>query len=103
MATVTVVEEFDPDFFLHGPRIKTAPTHFPSVGDLQHTKLQSKRGEKIPEKKSKGKRIRYETKDARKVERTKQRARRTEKAELAGGKASKRKGSGKSKKKGGSR
>ncbi|KAJ7188142.1 nucleolar protein 12-domain-containing protein [Mycena filopes] len=83
LATVTVVEDFDPDM-LHGPRLKSAPA--PSTVSVPHT-LPEKSNSERPKKKIRPKKVRYETKDARKVERTKQRARRTEKAELAGGKA----------------
>jgi ribosomal RNA-processing protein 17 len=92
LATVTVVEDFDPDTFLHGPRLESVPT--PSVPSGPHTlpgKLKLVNSER-PKKKPKPKKVRYETKDERKVERTKQRARRTEKAELAGGKAARKKG-----------
>jgi ribosomal RNA-processing protein 17 len=43
------------------------------------------------------KKVRYETKAARKATRATQRARRTEKAELAGGKAARKKAGGKNK------
>ncbi|KAJ7783290.1 nucleolar protein 12-domain-containing protein [Mycena metata] len=85
LATVTVVEDFDPDTFIHGPRLKSAPA--PSTTPAPHT-LPGRINSERPKKKVRPKKVRYETKDARKVERTKQRARRTEKAELAGGKAS---------------
>ncbi|KAJ7045624.1 nucleolar protein 12-domain-containing protein [Mycena alexandri] len=85
LATVTVVEDFDPDTFIHGPRLESAPA--PSTTPVPHT-LPEKINSERPKKKVRPKKVRYETKDARKVERTKQRARRTEKAELAGGKAS---------------
>ncbi|KAJ7251539.1 nucleolar protein 12-domain-containing protein [Mycena haematopus] len=90
LATVTVVEDFDPDTFIHGPRlVKSAPTASASTSlPTPQTKAHSER----PKRKSKPKKIRYETKDARKIERTKQRARRTEKAELAGGKEARHKG-----------
>ncbi|KAJ6625527.1 nucleolar protein 12-domain-containing protein [Mycena sp. CBHHK59/15] len=89
LATVTVVEDFDPDSFIHGPRLKTTPAQSASSVPLPlPVKPNSDRLKRTP----KPKKVRYETKDARKVERTKQRARRTEKAELAGGKAARRKG-----------
>ncbi|KAJ7287421.1 hypothetical protein C8J57DRAFT_585752 [Mycena rebaudengoi] len=91
LATVTVVEDFDPDSFIHGPRLPSQP--MTSAPNPLPVKPSSER----PKKKPKPKKIRYETKDDRKVERTKQRARRTEKAELAGGKASRRKGTTKKK------
>lgn len=89
LATVTVVEDFDPDTFIHGPRLKSAPA--PSTTPAPHTLPGRVNSERL-KKKVRPKKVRYETKDARKVERTKQRARRTEKAELAGGKAARKKG-----------
>ncbi|KAK0485871.1 nucleolar protein 12-domain-containing protein [Armillaria novae-zelandiae] len=83
LATVAVVEDFDPDMLIHGPP-KTAPSvpsEFPP-STVPRTKPLSK-----PKAKSK---VRYQTKGARKVEQTKQHARRREKAELAGGKAARR-------------
>ncbi|KAJ7446171.1 nucleolar protein 12-domain-containing protein [Mycena galericulata] len=97
LATVTVVEDFDPDAFIHGPRLTSIPTPFTSSAPTVAAKPTSER----PKKKIRPKKIRYETKDARKVERTKQRARRTEKAELAGGKAGRKKGPPKKKGNGG--
>lgn len=102
LATVTVVEDFDPDSFIHGPRIKTDPaTRQPLPMEIKPPTKPSR--DATLKKKSKSKKIRYETKDARKLERTKQRARRTEKAELAGGKASRKRFSSASRKKGGSK
>ncbi|KAJ7780552.1 nucleolar protein 12-domain-containing protein [Mycena maculata] len=86
LATVTVVEDFDPDSFIHGPRLKSVPTPSSTAAPGTHPRPVKANSER-PKKKIRPKKIRYETKDARKVERTKQRARRTEKAELAGGKA----------------
>ena len=92
LATVTVVEDFDPDSIIHGPPKTDTPTaSFPSRSELKSPQppLQSKPLQRATNrKKPREKKIRYETKDARKREQTKQRARRTEKAELAGGKAS---------------
>lgn len=92
LATVTVVEDFDPDTIIHGPPKPDRSDHPPiAQPDRQEQKpkpsrqLQSNTGSS---KKSRPRKIHYETADARKKERTKQRARRTEKAELAGGKAS---------------
>ncbi|KAF8070548.1 nucleolar protein 12-domain-containing protein [Lyophyllum atratum] len=101
-ATVTVVEDFDPDSFIHGPRIPTdSEKRQPSAIATQTATINpsTSRDNALPKKKMKAKKIRYQTKEERKVERTKQRARRTEKAELAGGKASRKKGA--SKRKGG--
>ncbi|KAG6845902.1 hypothetical protein H0H87_000708 [Tephrocybe sp. NHM501043] len=97
MATVTVVEDFDPDTFIHGPRatsdtIKSAP----STSTAPTSKASASQPKLVP-KKAKPQKIRYQTKSERKAERTKQRARRTEKAELAGGKSSRRKGASKGK------
>ncbi|KAJ7703088.1 nucleolar protein 12-domain-containing protein [Mycena rosella] len=88
LATVTVVEDFDPDTFIHGPRLITVPS---TSSAPPPAPVQTNNSER-PKRKPKAKKVRYETKDARKVERTKQRARRTEKAELAGGKAGRKKG-----------
>ena len=91
LATVTVVEDFDPDTIIHGPPKPDRSDHppIPQPDRLEpkpklSRQLQSNTG---PSKKSRQRKIPYETADARKKERTKQRARRTEKAELAGGKA----------------
>lgn len=85
LATVTVVEDFDPAALLHElpPALSPPP--------LSITKTKEKEKEKrSPEKKSNSNtKSRYQTKRQRVTERTKQRARRTEKAERAGGKASK--------------
>ena len=90
LATVTVVEDFDPDSFIHGPRIKTDPALSSSSTNYPSTAVKPKRDKSRNE--AKAKKARYETKDARKVERTEQRTRRAEKAELARGKAARRKG-----------
>ncbi|KAG5648532.1 hypothetical protein DXG03_003143 [Asterophora parasitica] len=104
-ATVTVVEDFDPDTFIHGPRITNDSRikHQPPPADpgLPPQSSSTARDKPAPKKKTATKKVRYQTKGERMVERTKQRARRTEKAELAGGKASRKKGS--SKRKGGSK
>ncbi|KAF5380377.1 hypothetical protein D9615_004506 [Tricholomella constricta] len=103
-ATVTVVEDFDPDTFIHGPHITndSAKHQSPPV-DTQTSTMKSRtpHDKTVLKKKVKTKKIRYQTKGDRMVERTKQRARRTEKAELAGGKASRKKGA--SKRKGGTK
>jgi ribosomal RNA-processing protein 17 len=84
LATVTVVEDFDPDSIIHGPPPCASHESRPTVTT---TKLAR---DNTPSKKPpKGKnKVKYETKAERRVEQRKQRARRTEKAELAGGKAS---------------
>lgn len=96
-ATVTVVEDFDPDTFIHGPRITNDPVNVqpPPADTLSSTPKPSTTRDKTMPKKIRPKKVRYQTKGERMVERTKQRARRTEKAELAGGKASRKKGTSK--------
>ncbi|KIK67302.1 hypothetical protein GYMLUDRAFT_37386 [Collybiopsis luxurians FD-317 M1] len=98
LATVAIVQDFDPDTLLHGPTKPVSNVEpvqqmvnndsLPSKASHSHP---SKVSHSQPSKKTKSKKIRYETKAARKTERTRQRTRRTEKAELAGGKASRRK------------
>ncbi|KAF4620688.1 hypothetical protein D9613_000768 [Agrocybe pediades] len=91
LATVTVVEDFDPDTIIHGPAKPEQPKDSaPSSSSISQSKATTTITKKAVLKKhrTKEKKIRYETKDARRRERTKQHARRTEKAELAGGKAS---------------
>lgn len=90
LATVTVVEDFDPDTIRHGPLRSSPPTppsqelssNLPSKKPTPQFNMQprSQKNQTKPQK------IRYQTKEARKTERVKQLARRTEKAERAGGK-----------------
>jgi len=91
-ATVTVVEDFDPDSFIHGPRIVNGAAKYqtPSIQALP-TSASISHDKASPRRKIKMKKVRYQTKEERNVERTKQRARRTEKAELVGGRASRKK------------
>ncbi|KAF5322412.1 hypothetical protein D9619_001873 [Psilocybe cf. subviscida] len=100
LATVTVVEDFDPDTIIHGPE-KPEPSTAPRPGfstakatPPPELPPSSRRIAKKSQPKVREKKIRYETKDARKREQTKQRARRTEKAERAGGKASRKSNAG---------
>ena len=88
LATVTVVEDFDPDTIIHGPPKPDHPP-IPRPDRLEPKPKPSRQSQTNTgsSKKSRQRKIPYETADARKKERTKQRARRTEKAELAGGKA----------------
>ncbi|KJA29039.1 hypothetical protein HYPSUDRAFT_33549 [Hypholoma sublateritium FD-334 SS-4] len=96
LATVTVVEDFDPDTLIHGPPKAAAdPQQYAPAEPAAPPKPKAGKP-KIRERK-----VRYETKDARKREQVKQRKRRTEKAELAGGKASRRPSGGKGKRHGG--
>ncbi|KAF9227266.1 hypothetical protein BS17DRAFT_800325 [Gyrodon lividus] len=96
LATVTVVEDFDPSALLHAPPNTLS---LPVTGDTPPHRLMAKIKGKEKEKakkdsintKSKSKKnekVKYQTKAARLAERSKQRIRRTEKAERAGGKAS---------------
>ncbi|KAF8967841.1 nucleolar protein 12-domain-containing protein [Flammula alnicola] len=89
LATVTVVEDFDPDTIIHGPPKPDASTESYSTPSSQPPSSSKKSKPKVKERK-----IRYETKDARMREQKKQRKRRSEKAELAGGKASRKPSSG---------
>ncbi|EIW82804.1 hypothetical protein CONPUDRAFT_151861 [Coniophora puteana RWD-64-598 SS2] len=111
LATVTVVEDFDPSSFIYGPEASTSETDphgdSRSAGDggdprtraLPKGKAKNrddgraeKKGASVSsgkKEKAKGKKVKYETKAERKTTRTKQFARRTEKAERAGGKVSK--------------
>ncbi|KAG2146469.1 nucleolar protein 12-domain-containing protein [Suillus bovinus] len=96
LATVTVVEDFDPATFLHSPPMTgsapadrsdaPSPTSVKPKGKekAQNDPLKSKRKVK---KNEKTKSVKYQTKAARLAERSKQRVRRTEKAERAGGKS----------------
>lgn len=89
LAIVTVVEDFDPDMIIHGPsKLDNLPIGTPDRLEIKSSRQpQSNTGHRPPlRKKLRERKIPYETSDARKKERTKQRARRTEKAELAGGK-----------------
>ncbi|KAG2368346.1 nucleolar protein 12-domain-containing protein [Suillus spraguei] len=99
LATVTVVEDFDPTAFLHGPPMTgSALADRPDSPSSTSVKLKGKeRAQKdhlMPKVKAKAKKnekmksVKYQTKAARLAERSKQRARRTEKAERAGGKSS---------------
>lgn len=88
LATVAVVEDFDPDTLIHGD----VPPPLPSDNAYPAPVKSVPRISKSAPTKSKPKKVRYQTKDARKADRSKQHARKLEKAELAGGKASRRKG-----------
>ena len=98
LATVTVVEDFDPSTLIHGPPTDTSPedvpagTTTPAPTSAAAKAPASKLSSSAAKKKVRPKDIKYETKAARKTARAKQHARKTEKAERAGGKASRRKG-----------
>ncbi|EGO00001.1 hypothetical protein SERLA73DRAFT_180357 [Serpula lacrymans var. lacrymans S7.3] len=97
-ATVTVVEEFEPETLIHGPSTsalpeKSVPHYAPNPSTTKSKGKEKDRGgvtqlKSSAKKSEKVKKIRYQTKAARQADRSKQRARRTEKAERAGGKAS---------------
>ncbi|KAH8985934.1 nucleolar protein 12-domain-containing protein [Lactarius hatsudake] len=90
LATVTIVEDFDPSTLIHGPTSSEPQAPFPP---LPPSSSPRKGGERVRDdegrktSKRKNATVRYETKAARRAAQVKQRARRTEKAELAGGKA----------------
>ena len=108
-ATVTIIEDFDPDTIIHGePRTDTlvtpsSPTSQPEARQPQTLTSKKALHGSTTKVKPKEKKIRYETKDARRREQKKQRARRKEKAELAGGKAARKSKTNGSKRKHGSK
>lgn len=106
LATVTVVEDFDPEELLHGPKQHAVmdedsmdhnlpefrPSHTGS-SISNPTQSKPKAEKKAPLRSStKPKKVKYQTNAARKVERTKQQKRKLEKASRAGGKASRKRG-----------
>lgn len=115
LATVTIVEDFDPDTIIHGPprihsppdanqdddvempkqprssKSRAVPPLSPPATITKQTKAGTKANLSTNRTKTKlkmSKKVKYQTKAERSVEMKKQRARRTEKAERAGGKAS---------------
>jgi len=104
LATVTVVEDFDPEALLHGtsrhksPMYDSGKEEDPSAANSGHSPaayLSRKVSPEVKVKKvqaktsTKAKTIKYQTNAARKVERSKQLRRKAEKAHRAGGKMSK--------------
>ena len=97
LATVTVMEDFDPSLILYNstdpdteqqrPLLKPPAPAPPAPSSLSREKA-SRKDDGLATKNVK---VRYETKAARKATRATQRARRTEKAERAGGKAARKK------------
>lgn len=97
LATVTVVEDFDPEELLHGQNTALRPQDDADVSKpLPSTQKMVEKNENFAmaqsvrfrtkmAKKAKG--IKYQTNAARKLERAKQQKRKHEKAERAGGKA----------------
>ena len=106
LATVTVVEDFDPSALLHGAAaaseeqheraFTSSPRPRPWRGKVEG---ENEWGSATSKGKKNGaaKKVRYETKAARRATRATQHARRTEKAERAGGKAMRNKAGGKKK------
>ncbi|KAH9940428.1 nucleolar protein 12-domain-containing protein [Epithele typhae] len=101
LATVTVVEEFDPDSLIHGTRTpsrtntdddKARPIKSAPVPQSRAKLVETAKTKAMHKTSAKAKDIKYQTSAARKTERTKQRQRKMEKAERAGGKTSRRKG-----------
>ncbi|KAI0302521.1 nucleolar protein 12-domain-containing protein [Russula brevipes] len=116
LATVTVVEDFDPSALLHGVPVPSSseeqrpeerapplPRARAKVATRGHSSSADVGGGERPLAKNEGKtnkngaaakKVRYETKAARRATRATQRARKTEKAERAGGKAARKKTGG---------
>ncbi|KAF8483174.1 nucleolar protein 12-domain-containing protein, partial [Gautieria morchelliformis] len=92
LAIVTVVEDFAADSLRHPEPQRPADTDSPEQENKSASRSVSRTVRKKgiltskSKPKSKSNKVRYETKAARKVERAKQKGRRTEKAERAGGK-----------------
>ena len=105
LATVTVVEEFDPDSLIHGtqptlrPQNEADDSAEPASDDRPRaeTKRTNKDAKTKIKTSARAKDIKYQTGAARKAERQKQRKRKLEKADRAGGKGSRRKGSSRGK------
>ena len=99
LATVTIVEDFDPSTLIHGPassdpQAESSPSPSRRVSQNGGERTRDVGGGKGTSKRKNAttttttkKKVRYETKAARRATQAKQRARRMEKAELAGGKA----------------
>jgi ribosomal RNA-processing protein 17 len=94
LAIVTVVEDFDPHTIIHGPPQIAASHPVAPPPDLPMPSTTKRKRIDVAGAKANtiAKKIRYETKSARKAEKGKQRARRTEKAERAGGKSTRKPG-----------
>ena len=110
LATVTVVEDFDPHALLHGPPtlskpddsgdaeqplFPSEPVHKPSRGKSTPSSVDVKKSQAKVVKKAKD--IKYQTKAARKADQKKQQRRKVEKAERAGGKSSRKHSKGRGK------
>ncbi|KAG6849993.1 hypothetical protein H0H93_002783 [Arthromyces matolae] len=101
-AIVTVVEDFGPEMSLHGPHPPVDTKTIQDSKPASSTPLANTAPARSAPKKTPKQKVRYQTKEERKRERRKQHGRRTEKAELAGGRASRKKGAAQ-KRKGGSK
>ncbi|KAI0000421.1 ubiquitin-related domain-containing protein [Russula vinacea] len=103
LATVTVVEDFDPTMLLYHPAATNTTSDAvepPAAAERGTTLLRGgggKASRDLTEPAKKVRVARYETKAARRATRATQRVRRTEKAELAGGKAARKRAGGKNK------
>ena len=107
LATVTVVEEFDPDSLIHGTQPAPKPNKDGDDSEItdrppdSQPRAKTKPADKSAKTKVKtatrAKDIKYQTGAARKAERQKQRKRKLEKADRAGGKGSRRKGASRGK------
>ena len=97
LATVTVVEDFDPSAILHySTTTPDVEQHRPLLTPPPPPSLSREKASRNDDGlAAKNLKVRYETKAARKATRATQRTRRTEKAERAGGKAARKKGGGK--------
>ncbi|RXW22019.1 hypothetical protein EST38_g3833 [Candolleomyces aberdarensis] len=94
VATVTVVEDFDPSTLTTAEPVPAQETSEEFTEPNSTSKPPSsheKPPQKLAKRKVKEKKIYYETKQARKHQREKQRGRKLEKAERAGGKAARQK------------
>lgn len=97
LATVTVVEDFDPAALLHEEQhpksatpLRISTSQLPAAVE-QTRKNQRQRNSAAKSKSKKRSKVKYQTKAERAAERAKQKSRHTEKAERAGGKASRKK------------
>jgi len=100
LATVTVVEDFDPSAILHYSTTtadveQQRPLLTPPPPPPSPSLSRDKASRNVDGLVAKNMKVRYETKAARRATRATQRARRTEKAERAGGKAARKKVVGK--------
>ncbi|TDL26279.1 hypothetical protein BD410DRAFT_784367 [Rickenella mellea] len=87
LATVTVIEEFDPDTLIHPPKPTSHSLEKSAEADHKSTTKPPDNSKPKSKTASGGKKkVKYETKAGRKAQHTKERARKKDKAERAGGK-----------------